>query len=92
MTNDECVKQMCSLGYSIQILAHFTEGFLNAYGSLSDFRDETDEKLTRSRNGRLKTIFDVPAGLSAVIHHVEESLERIMWTMGSPRPDRCVQC
>ena len=28
LTNDECVKQMCSLGYEIQILAHFTQGWV----------------------------------------------------------------
>ena len=30
--------------------------------------------------------YEVSALLSDVIHHVEERLERIMWTMGSPRP------
>ena len=30
--------------------------------------------------------YEVSAELSDVIHHVEERLERIRWTMGSPRP------
>ena len=37
-------------------------------------------------NGSLINIVDVSARLSDMIHHVEERLERIMWTMGSPRP------
>ena len=45
-----------------------------------------------SRNRSLLNICDVSTGLSDVIHHVEERRERIMWTMGSPPPDRCVQC
>ena len=40
----------------------------------------------------LININTVSAGLTAVIHHVEERRERIMWTMGSPGSDRCVQC
>ena len=40
----------------------------------------------------LININTVSAGLTDVIHHVEERRERIMWTMGSPGSDRCVQC